>query len=605
MLTEEQAGTIEDIDENKMIVALAGSGKTHTFISLVERILQQKPNSTIAMVTFTNAATSEMEERVKKRVGAMSSRVYVGTFARLMRGQFAPLTNKRRLLIGGEYYGFVKRAMSSQCVDFDELSECMSAIDRLGRDLAFVDDGSSYSRVFVEYTTLLKRYGRYDLNLMARELIKGLIEGLVKPIKQDFILVDEFQDTDALQYAWLKENSRSKTVAVVGDDDQSIYAWRGGRGYDAFVDFQEDFDAQAYLLSNCFRCAPEVLDKAKSFIENNKDRIHKNMESPKPPGGSVSIREIPAGYISEFTKTKSERDDIDVAGSRKNESTQLESYRYIANELKGKETGGWSVLARTNLQLDELEQAMSELDINVVRVGGKSIFDNEHAFGISALLLGVVSAKGNNQLSTGLGWLGESEDVLHQIFTSSKGMGFTAVSVGGDASWLPITIAMQEFAIEAQRVSGKDNIQQFIKSFKKRIAAHIKKRGDSDEQFQYAILDLFTRILISGKGSLEDRAFRLASKLQKPNIKPNHRQSNAVVLTTLNSSKGLEWPNVWILGLNQNNIPLLKGDDSIERVEEERRLLYVGMTRAEDNLVLSYNEKTPSAFIEEITGFEP
>ncbi|MCI2285956.1 ATP-dependent helicase [Colwellia sp. MSW7] len=293
MLTEEQAGTIENVDENKMIVALAGSGKTHTFISLVERILQENPYSTIAMVTFTNAATSEMEDRVKMKVGSMANRVSVSTFARLMRVQFVPLMNKRRLLIGGEYYGFIKRAMISQGVDLDELRDCLSEVDKLGRDLTFVDDGSSYSRVFAEYSNLLKRYGRYDLNLMARELIQALIEGKIKPIKQDFILIDEFQDTDILQYEWLKENSRNKKVAVVGDDDQSIYAWRGARAYEAFVDFQGDFNAEAYLLSQCFRCAPEILSTAKAFIEHNQDRIDKDMSSPKPLGGTVSIRTIP------------------------------------------------------------------------------------------------------------------------------------------------------------------------------------------------------------------------------------------------------------------------------------------------------------------------
>lgn len=605
MLTEEQAGTIEDVDENKMIVALAGSGKTHTFISLVNRILMQNPVSTIAMVTFTNAATSEMEDRVKKMVGNMSNRVMIGTFARLMRGQFVPLIKRRRLLIGGESYGFVKRAMSSVGVDLDQLNEYMSAIDTKGRDLDFFNDGSAYSQVFVEYSELLKRYGRYDLNLMARELINGVNEGVIPPIKQDYILVDEFQDTDSLQYAWLKANSFGKKVAVVGDDDQSIYSWRGGRGYEAFVDFQNDFEAQAYLLSSCFRCSPEVLSKAKTFIEHNIDRIDKDMSTPKPLGGSVSMRMIPTGYTSEYTKKKSERDDIEISSTTTTASPQLESCRYIASELKGKEAAGWCVLARTNLQLDELEQAMSELDIKLVRIGGKSIFDNEHAFGISALLQGIVSAKGNNQLSTGLGWLGEKEEVLHQIFTSSKGMGFSAVSVGGGSSWLSVTIDMQEFAIEAQRVSGDSNIQAFISRFHTRIARHIKKKNDSDNQFQCAILDIFIRILISGKGSLEERVLRLASKLQKPNIKPNHRQSNAVVLTTFNSSKGLEWPNVWLMGLNEGSVPLLKEDDSIEKVEEERRLVYVGMTRAEDNLVISYNEKTPSPFVEEIIGYEP
>ena len=604
MLTEEQSGTIEVVAENKMIVALAGSGKTHTFISLVERILKENPLNDIAMVTFTNAATSEMEERVKKKVGSMSSRVNVGTFARLMRRQFLPLINKRKLLIGGEYYSFIKRAMISEGVDLDDLNDCLPEIDKLGRELDFTNNDSPFSRVFVAYVNLLKRYARYDLNMMGRELISALVQKKIKPIKETHILCDEFQDTDSLQYAWLKENCRDKVVAVVGDDDQAIYGWRGGLGYQAFVDFQEDFNAEAYLLSQCFRCAPEVLDVAKSFIEHNVERIDKDMSSPKNAGGSVTLKEIPHGYISNFTKEESERDSIDLGNTAVKENLKLEPYRYVAQELVGKEGGGWAVLARTNLQLDELEKAMAELEINVVRIGGKSIFDNEHAFGISALIIGVVSPKGISQLPTGLGWLGEKEDVLHQIFISSKGMGFSAVSTSAGTNWKGITIAMQELAIDAQRVDKNiQNIHQFLKAFESKLKKHITDQKDSSQQFQQTILDIFIRILMNGKGSLEDRVFKLAAKIKNPSNKPSHKQSNAVLLTTLNSSKGLEWPNVWIVDMDQGKIPLLRGDDGQDKLEEERRLVYVGITRAEDNLVISYNEKTPSSFIEEIRGW--
>ena len=266
MLTEEQAGTIKEPDEHKLIIALPGSGKTFTFISLAEAILKMDDSHSVLLVTFTNAAAGEMKQRIEKRLGKqMARRTKSATFASLMMHQFKQISRGRKPVIGAEQYTFVKRALASLHMNTDEIEEWLTKIEQMGRDLNYVSDDTPSSKVFERYIEILNDDNRYDLNLMARELIHGMRSGEVKPYKHTHLLVDEFQDTDAIQLEWVScmgevgAGGEGAKIAVVGDDDQSIYSWRGSLGFEAFLEFKERFGASAYVLSRCVRCAPAIL----------------------------------------------------------------------------------------------------------------------------------------------------------------------------------------------------------------------------------------------------------------------------------------------------------------------------------------------------------
>lgn len=611
MLTEEQAETISQPDENKLICALPGSGKTHTFISLVDRILDVDLTYRVLMVTFTNASAKEMEERVSNRLGkTKAKRVRAATFASLMLGQFRAIANRRKAVIGPEQTSFVRRALNQLNIPYDDLDAWVSKIDDMGRELHLEDDGTPSYKVFLAYNDMLTKYKRFDLNMMARELVIKMDNGTLAPYPYTHILCDEFQDTDNLQYEWLAAHGRKgKKLAVVGDDDQSIYSWRGSMGYHAFVKFQKDFSAAGYLLSLCFRCKGNILHSAKAFIENNTDRIHKDMRSIAEGEGVVKLITIPKGYQSEFLRNLQLQDKPEalVKALEKNTSNKdkgsdddMERFRFVVERIKQSGETGWAVLARTNKQLDDIEQAFSEMNIDTVRIGGKSIFDNEHAIGIISLLLALADRRAIAELATGLGWIGESEDNIKELYTSAQLYGFGGAQLSSSRNLSRSTEYFRELAQKADHVT-ESNANKFIEQFFKAIHRVIEVNQDMERSLQTAVADVCKLIALNVKGSLQDKARTLFQRSQKNKAKKDIKNPNVVVLATMNGSKGLEWPRVWIIEVEKKKVPMLK-EETQEALEEERRLLYVAMTRAEEELYLSYRENKESQFIEEIAG---
>jgi DNA helicase-2/ATP-dependent DNA helicase PcrA len=611
MLTGEQAETIEEPDEHKLICALPGSGKTHTFISFVDVILDKEPTNTVLMMTFINASAKEMEQRVSDRLGKQKAkRVTAATFASLMLRQFKPIAGRRGSVIGPEQYTFVKRALAQANVSYEDIDEWMSVIDNLGRDLNFENNDTPADRVFAAYCDILHRYNRYDINMMTRELINGIESGTIQAYDFSHILCDEFQDTDILQYKWLAAHGKKgKRLAVVGDDDQSIYSFRGSLGYKAFVNFQQDFEAAGYLLSLCFRCKGNILHSARGLIENNSDRIPKKMRSIKEGEGSVKIISIPKGFISQYTIKLMEADTPEALvkmmekknshkkGKGREKEGNQESFRFVTQRIKESEKKGWAVLCRTNMHLDSIESAFSEIGVDTVRIGGKSIFDNEHAIGIISLFAGVVNRSSLNELITGLGWTGEPEVKLHDIYVKSQLYGFAGAQSSGKFYTKP-TEFFQDLSSKAASITDK-NADKFIAKFFQGVQRVIAINKDPQEKLQIAVSKLCENILIGVKGPLKDRANALTKRSQKNQSTKDIKNPDVVVLSTLNGSKGLEFPRVWIAEVETKKIPLIK-EYSIEALEEERRLLYVGMTRAEDELYLSHKEGKESEFIEEI-----
>jgi len=608
MLTEEQAGTIEMPDEYKLICALPGSGKTFTFMSLAEKILFMDSIYSVLMVTFTNASAGEMSDRLAKKLGPKNvRRTLSSTFATLMMKQFRQISKGRKAIIGPEQYLFVKRALIAEGMDTDNIDDWMSTIEEIGRDIDHTDNETPRSRVFKRYCSILADHRRYDLNMMARELIHGIYEGTVTPYKHSHILCDEFQDTDTLQYAWLKAHAdKGAKLAVVGDDDQSIYSWRGSMGFKAFQSFQEDFDASAYLLSKCFRCAPAILNSAKKFIENNEQRLDKDMVSAVPEEGKITKVPIEAEFISQYLQQKISQDvaDVDALKNKKElsqkEKRKLESYRFVAEKIKNSGEGGWAILARTNKQLDVMERALSELQMKAIRIGGKSIFDNIHAVSMVNLFFGLVFDNASTQLVSGLAWTGENEVNLKSIDVQAKRMGFSSASQANGEKWSKITMYMQEQSILARQCINEEHAKRYVSKWHKVMSRVIAKLDDKEKQLQKTVLEILVNILNGTKGDLKAHAMNLMEKTNKVKGKQDIKKKDAVILATMNGSKGLEWERVWIIDMEQGTVPMLKDDVSIEAIEEERRLVYVAMTRAEKELYMSYKVDNESAFLEEI-----
>jgi DNA helicase-2/ATP-dependent DNA helicase PcrA len=617
-LSQEQYDTTVEPNENKIVVALPGSGKTHTSVSFTHSVLEKVAGSSVLLVTFTNASAEEMGHRLEKRLDALSKRTRSLTFASIMLKQFAPLAAGRKLLMGGEQLGYIRRCLVNLKVNTDNLMMFAERIDAYGRQYDFKNDGTLSSTVYVEYQNMLARFKRVDLNTVAREVVEALIAGKIKPVSETHIVIDEYQDTDALQYMWISVHANyGKYIFAVGDDDQSIYSWRGAEGYENIVRLQEEHGAVGYVLSKCYRCAPKILAAAKRLVENNVERIPKDMTSGRDIEGSVQIVEIPEDFKSSYSQERSERDTIEITNIKTNSKVkvsdpdkadkELEPYRFVVEQIQH-EPFGWAILARTNVHLDLMEQALAERQINVVRLGGKSIFDNEHASGMVKLLAAISQPIMADHLSDGLGWLGEDDSTVHAIYLAASNIGFAACSSMNSKEWLPATVALQQLAADwRDDTELQGEIESRLKKFNKVIIKHLDGAGeDKSNGIKQAILKLCTDIVLGSKGGFESRVQSLLEKATRGKKKKvDHKVNDAVILCTMNSSKGLEFPRVWIINVEEGRVPLIKDDeiDIDSKIEEERRLMYVAMTRAEDELKISYRMKRDSMFIQEIRGY--
>lgn len=614
--TEEQLKSIEDVTENKLIVALPGSGKTFTTVSYVDALLKvNEPfnlKNQCLMVTFTNSAAAEMANRLKEKIGKTTRGFRSSTFAGLFMSQFRPISKGRSIIMGAEQEGFVRRTLAQLKMDTDELPFWKSRIDELCRTLSLTGEEDELSlQVYRTYISLLQRYRKIDLNGVSVEVVKAMQKGTIELVPENYLMVDEFQDSDSIQYEWIKVHGLAgKFICVVGDDDQSIYSWRGSQGYENMVRYQKDLDASAYLLSICFRCAKNILAAAEKLIRNNVDRIDKEMNSGRSEAGEVSIIEIPKGYVSERTLELESSDlkDFAVASNgnreskgRENVEKKMEFYRFVAQEIAA-EPNGWAVLARTNSYLDLMERALAELNVKVKRIGGRSIFDNEHAVGIVRLFYALAHPKATGDLSVGLAWLGEKESNVSGIYNSVGRLGFSGASSFVDSSWLDVTRDLQALAAKWKNDIVRDDlILEEISKFRQICRLRIRSQFENSKQPE-TILEVCTNILLKGKGTLADRASNLVQKLCVRKSNTAHRKEGVVTLATMNGSKGLEWPKVWITDVEKGKSPMIvdDGNDIANRMEEERRLLFVAMTRAEDKLVMSYGEGRRSEFLDEI-----
>ncbi|WP_445767790.1 ATP-dependent helicase [Rheinheimera sp.] len=601
-LTPEQASVIEDPNESKLVVALPGSGKTHTTVSLAERILSMR-GTKVLMVTFTNAAANEMRNRISSRLcPADSRRVVTKTFAKIMLDQHQPLLAGRRLVLGGELTTYVLRVFKKLQICISNLQQYQQQFDAYGRDMDWQPKaGNKTCEAYIELLNMLSLYKKVDLNTVAREVVWALREGKIKPLNYSHFIIDEFQDTDSIQYQWLLAHRQEGSfMTVVGDDDQSIYGWRGAVGYQNMLDFKRDFNATPFLLSTCFRCAPYILGTAQRLIEHNDNRLQKDMHSAKTERGIVRVAcyEPPS-----VPKADDDTDLQNVAPAKKMKLTPEQAmqyeYNYVADYIQS-DYHTWTILARTNLHLDNLERHLSERGIPALRLGGKSIFDSPNTIAIIKLLHGITHQRKITDLIEGLGWLGECEDALHNMLYTGGVHGFTAVPQG---PWLDVTIKLQQLCLRiAQDADTLSRTESYLLSFGSLITNHHEQTSPQDVKSRAGSLKLVLAILMSMKGTIAARAkslFEIASKGSQRQDAAD--RAGKVVLCTLTGAKGLEWGRVFLMNINSGTIPSLQPedtDDQLElKIEEERRLLYVGMTRAEDELVLHYHASKPSMFL--------
>lgn len=519
-------------------------------------------------MTFTRDAAKELRHRIIDSCGEQHARrLAVGTFHSLGLEQERRSSKGKlpRLLSEGERISIIKgcwKSIAPKLAYEDILSEielCKTHVD------GYVFQDERIEQVFNAYENALKADNTMDFADILLRCVRGMRNGTLSPLPVKFLLVDEGQDMDAVQKEWILAHARNGTqITLVGDDDQSLYSFRMALGYQGLVAVTEALSAVELTLPVNYRCAPNILEHAAKLIRHNKDRANKNIKAHKDVPGEILVKRY---------------------AKRRDEGTDIAKY---LNELQPSR-GEWAVLARTNSMLDEIEMCLGAAGIPTHRSGGKSFW--EHGVGLTVLSL-------LRSVNTDT-WLGASQCLQYcgipgswlSSFNATKGTCIDklteALEAAPDETTKKKVLSLREGMIAWQYQASLQRVNLAIRGAMEFIEANTR---ESLKGLVKSVKESLTAKHLTG--SLGQRIARL----QMAPDSEEEVKKGVVQLLTLHSSKGLEFDNVWIIGCEEGNLP---HTDSTE--EEERRLMYVGMTRARSRLVLSsgMEEGMESRFLEE------
>jgi DNA helicase-2/ATP-dependent DNA helicase PcrA len=590
MLNDAQQAAVNAVG-HCLITAAPGSGKTRVLQERVAVLLARHRDARVCAVAFTKASAKELDERIRHQSPNAGDRVMCGTFHSICKRMLEGAGVRFKLLNEGDADALMRRAFS-EVVEGDDHLAFDDAQAFINHTKCSVDPilPSPYQdtrvAVYERYQMLLQRQGAFDMADLLVECVRGLKSGKVPCLPITHLLIDEFQDADDVQLSWALVHAQyGVEVTVVGDDDQSIYGWRGGKGFPGMRSFQEATQARHIPLTMSYRCPREIMTPSARLISINRDRVPKQLDTACRTQGFVFVRR----YASAV-------DEIDALS------------RAI---IMSGDFGQWGVLARTNSQLDAVERGLEAANIEYRRLGGKSFWEqlapaaflsvcqslaNNDMVGITSLMVrGGVAPEhiaavetevrshipgslerfaqggprrgGIPEVETLRGFVGQWRDMLHM--KNDEG------ALSAVASYL----SKQNHNVDT--TFGPDRRAKDAKLLKHCVEALSRTSATSDG-----------RVMQKHSTSLKTRLMRATQKKEA-----DEDDKEKVKLMTLHSSKGLEFPKVWIVGCVEGVIP--SGDSPLE---EERRLFYVGMTRSKEDLTLSHviDERTPvSRFIGE------
>ena len=601
---QEQAVTSDK--KHLLVLAGAGSGKTRVLVHRIAWKIQVENISpySILAVTFTNKAAREMRERIDALLGISLRGMWVGTFHglahRLLKAHWrdAKLPENFQILDSDDQLRLVKRVMRS--MDLDEqrwppkqAQWWINGQKDEGLRAAHIHDSgdpfvATMLRIYQQYEILCEQLGVIDfaeLLLRALELWKNNPD-VLQHYQQRFghILVDEFQDTNAVQYAWLRLLAGDvSAVTAVGDDDQSIYGWRGAK-VENILSYERDFaDTQTVKLEQNYRSTSNILSAANAVIAKNSGRLGKNLWTDAGEGETIALY---------------------AAFNEHDES------RYIADRLTswvadGNRRDDAAILYRSNAQSRVLEAALLQADIPYRIYGGQRFYERleiKNALAYLRLMLNchddVAFERVVNVPSRGIG-----DRTLEQIRTLARQQSLSlwsaaALMVSDKSLAARAANAVVSFLELINEMSGQLDelplVEQAENAIQRSglIEMHRREKG---ERGQARVENLEELVSACRNFEPEDSSAPILPQfLDQVALDAGDRQANedqdAVQLMTLHSAKGLEFPLVFIAGMEENLFPHKMSIDEPGRLEEERRLAYVGMTRAMQKLYLTFAE---------------
>jgi len=627
VLNPEQRAAVEHGDGPLLVLAGAGTGKTRVLVNRITRLVETgaEPWSILA-VTFTNKAAGEMRNRVRDLLGPRADAMWIGTFhatcARLLRkyGEHVGLTKSFVIFDDDDQIKLVEKLLKETGLDEQVGARTiLSRFDRAknrGVDPRAVKTGAFddvVEQIYPMYQAQLAKENAVDFNdLILKTLALFDAEEPARSLRVRFrhVLVDEFQDTNRVQYELVEKLAEAtRNLTVVGDDDQSIYAWRGAEPRN-LLDFDRDFpDATVIKLEQNYRSTQMILDAANSVIRKNRDRHEKSLWTDHTGGDPIEIYQ---------------------AGDERGEAYYVaQSIRQLLDE------GPYSpadiaILYRTNAQSRVLEEHLRAARVPAKVIGAVSFFERKEVKDVIGYLriLGNPAADSAfervvNVPARGLG--DTTVDRLRAAARSGIGSMLEAARLAARGEVAGIGAAPRKKLhgfvelldglrdVIAQGASVAETIIQVVD----RSGLRAKLEADDSAESRDRLDNLAELVTIASDFDDESEqpqtvdAFLERIALAAPS--DQETSGEAVVLMTIHIAKGLEWPVVFLTGMEDGLFPSLREREGVSEdaaLEEERRLAYVAITRARERLVLSHARtrrvwgeirmQGPSRFLEDL-----
>jgi len=629
-LNDAQRQAVTAPPEHMLVLAGAGSGKTRVLVHRIAWLIQVEGISpyNIFAVTFTNKAAAEMRQRVEKLQGGSAAGMWVGTFHglahRLLRNHWkeAKLPQSFQILDADDQYRLIRRVLKT--LELDEAKwppkqaqGFINARKDEGKRPAHIDTSRNpiyeqLVRIYTAYEVACERAGVIDfaeLLLRSLELIRDN-ESLLAHYQKRFqhILVDEFQDTNTIQYALIQLLAgQSNKVFIVGDDDQAIYGWRGAR-VENIQRFQKHFpSAEVIRLEQNYRSTTTILSAANALIDNNADRMGKKLWSSGADGEKIIFynayderdeAHFVINKIKQFVDAGHARAEVAIL-YRSNAQSRVFEERFVSEAIPYRVYGGMRFFERA-----EIKNALAYL----------RLMDNEND-----------DASFERVVNTPTRGIGErSVDKVRELAKQSDCSLWHAATQIIDDKSLPTRAAnaLQSF-IELIETMRQDTAEMPLYEQVDHVVHSVglieyyeKEKGEKAQARVENIEELVTaaRGFEYDQSELEVEMNELTAFLTHAALEAGEGQAaewdDCVQLMTMHSAKGLEFPLVFIVGMEEGLFPSQRSLEEEGKLEEERRLCYVGITRAREQLVLSCAEHrrlygqdlypSPSRFVSEI-----
>ena len=602
-MNENQLKAILKTQGAVMVIAGAGSGKTRVLTNRIAYLIAKKNvlESNILAITFTNKAAKEMKERIYSLVGETSKYIWINTFhsmcVRILRQHIDLLGYNKNFTIldTSEQKSIIKNIVKELNLSEDSYqpNNILKIISNSKNSMISVNEMKAQARfgfmknvaeIYEYYQKYLKKNSVLDFDdLMLKTIVLFEKHPEVLAIYQnkfEYIHVDEYQDTNVIQYKLIKMLSEvHKNICVVGDDDQSIYSWRGACS-DNIINFEKDYeDVEVIFLDQNYRSNSTILDAANAVIKNNTDRKDKALWSENKGGDKITV------YAA--TNDKDETDDI--AKKILDLKTQGIDYKDIA------------ILYRANYLSRSMENSCMAFGIPYKLIGSLKFLQRQEIRDLLAYMNVIVNKNDEFSLrriinvpkrGIGASSMAKIDNYAEQyglsLFEALKNIDMIGVSKKIITNIHLLTQLIEKYS-QTEQYSIEDLIVGIYKD-----SGYESMLKESADAYAESRIENISELVSSAKqfSSMNDNLIDFISEMSLTSDADDENEDDSVVLSTVHAAKGLEYRVVFIMGLEENLFPSIRDAESSEdernKMEEERRLAYVAITRAKEKLFMSY-----------------